>query len=54
MQELNWSYVAAGVVFGYLMYLSNINLIMAIILGLGVALAGNRDCIFRRNKKSND
>ena len=54
MKELNWSYVAAGVVFGYLMYLSNINLIVAIILGLGVALGGNRGCIFKRNKKSND
>ena len=54
MKELNWSYVAAGVVFGYLMYLSNLNLTIAIILGSGVALAGNRDCVFRRNNKSND
>ena len=54
MKELNWSYVVAGVVFGYLMYLSNINLIVAIILGLGVALGGNRGCIFKRNDKSND
>ena len=54
MKELNWSYVAAGVVFGYLMYLSNINLIVAIILGLGVALGGNRGCIFQVNKEPND
>ena len=54
MKEFNWSYVVAGVVFGYLMYLSNIDLIIAIILGLGVALGGNRGCIFKRNKKSND
>ena len=53
MKELNWSYVAAGVVFGYSIYLS-VNLITDIILGLGVALCGNRDCIFRRNNKSND
>ena len=50
MKELNWSYVAAGVVFGYLMYLSNINLIIAIILGLGVALGGNKNSILKRNK----
>ena len=53
MKEIEWSYVAAGVVFGYIMYLS-VNLITAIILGLGVALSGNRGCIFKRNKKSND
>ena len=52
-KEFNWSYVIAGVVFGYIMYLS-INLITAIILGLGVALGGNRDIIFKRNEKSND
>ena len=53
MKELNWSYVAAGVVFGYIMYLS-VNLITAIILGLGVALGGNRGCIFQVNKEPND
>ena len=52
-KEFNWSYVIAGVVFGYIMYLS-MNLITAIILGLGVALSGNIGCIFKRNKKSND
>jgi hypothetical protein len=53
MKELNWSYVEAGVVFGYTIYLS-VNLITAIILGLGVALCGNIGCIFKRNKKYND
>ena len=54
MKEFNWTYVIAGVVFSYLMYLSNIDLIIAIILGLGVALGGNRGCIFKRNTKPND
>ena len=50
MKEIEWSYVVTRVVFGYLMYPSNINLIIAIILGLGVALSGNTGCIFKRNK----
>lgn len=54
LKEFNWSYVIAGAVFGYLMYLSNIDLIIAIILGLGVALGGNRGCIFKRNEKPNE
>ena len=50
MKEFSWAYVMAGVVFGYLMYQMNDNLIISIILGLAVALGGNRDCIFKRKK----
>ena len=54
MKEFNWTYVIVGVVFGYLMYLSNINFIIAIILGLGVALGGNSSYLFLKNNLTND
>ena len=52
MKDINWGYVIAGIIFGYLMYQMNNKLIISIILGLCVALGGNRDCIFRRNKNT--
>ena len=51
MKELNWGYVIAGIFFGFMMYQMNNNLLLSSILGFGVALGGNRGCIFQRNKK---
>ena len=51
IKDINWGYVIAGIIFGYLMYQMNDKLIISIILGLCVALGGNR-CIFQRNKKT--
>ena len=52
MKDFNWGYVMAGIIFGYFMYQMNDKLIISIILGLCVALGGNRKCIFQRNKKT--
>ena len=40
LKDINWAYVMAGIIFGYLMYQMNDKLIISIILGLGVALSG--------------
>ena len=52
MKDFNWAYVIAGIIFSYFMYQMNDKLIISIILGLCVALGGNRKCIFQRNKKT--
>ena len=54
MKELNWAYVIAGILFGYLIYQNDNNLLLSSLLGLAVALGGNRGCIFQRNKKNID
>ena len=50
MKDLNFTYIIAGVVFGYIMYLSTEQLALSIILGTGVAFGGNTGCIFKVNK----
>jgi len=50
MKDLNFTYIVAGVVFGYIMYLSTEQLTLSIILGVGVAFGGNTGCIFKVNK----
>ena len=51
MKDLNFTYIVAGVVFGYIMYLSTERLTLSIILGVGVAFGGNTGCIFKVNKR---
>ena len=53
MKDFNFIYIVAGVVFGCIMYIATAQLTISIILGLGVALGGNRECIFKRKKDSN-
>ena len=50
MKDLNFTYIAAGLVFGYIMYLSTEQLILSIILGVGVAFGGNIGYILKANK----
>mgnify|MGYP001178780650 CR=1 FL=1 len=54
MKDLNFTYIVAGVVFGYIMYLSTEQLALSIILGTGVAFGGNTGCIFKVNKDKNE
>ena len=51
MKDINWGYIMAGIIFGYFMYQMNDKLIISIILGLCVALGGNKKCIFQIIKK---
>ena len=53
MKNLNITYIVAGLIFGYIMFTMTEKLLISIILGLGVALGGNRECIFKRKKDSN-
>ena len=50
MKKLIFTYIVAGVVFGYIMYLSTEQLTLSILLGVGVAFGGNTGCIFKVNK----
>ena len=53
MKDLNITYIIAGLIFGYIMVTITEKLLISIILGLGVALGGNRGCIFKSKKESN-
>ena len=53
MKNLNITYIVAGLIFGYIMFTMTEKLLISIILGLGVALGGNRECIFKSKKESN-
>ena len=53
MNNLNITYIAAGLIFGYIIFTMTEKLLISIILGLGVALGGNRGCIFKSKKESN-
>ena len=53
MKNLNITYIVAGLIFGYIMFTMTEKLLISIILGLGVALGGNSECIFKRKKDSN-
>ena len=53
MKDLNITYIIAGLIFGYIMYTITEKLLISILLGLGVALGGNRGCIFKSKIESN-
>jgi len=54
MKDLNFTYIIAGAVLGYIMFIYTEQLTLSIILGVGVALGGNTGCIFKGNKDENE
>jgi len=54
MKKLNFTYIVAGVVFGYIMYISTEQLTLSIILGVGVSFGGNTGNIFKGNKDEDE
>ena len=53
MRDLNFTYIVAGLVFGYVMFIVTEQLTLSIILGIGVAFGGNAGCILKSKKESN-